>query len=316
MPMLLNGDHVAHQIRNELKIQLAARRDAHGYVGPLPPPCLAVVLCTDDPASQVYVKKKIEACEEIGFGSFLVQPFQGGIYRWENPREHLLKTIDWLNSAEGINGILVQLPLPKEIDQTEIFDRIDPLKDVDVFNPVNVGLLLQGRPRFIPCTPHAVQELLTRSGVAIAGKKVVIINRSDIVGKPLKALLIQDDVEANATVTLCHDRTPPEMLKEVCLSADIIVVAVGKPRFLTADMVRVGSIVVDVGINRVDGKIVGDVHPEAFAKVAAISPVPGGVGPMTVTMLMFNTLQAQHLQWEARLGRKVSGFLRREGPCG
>lgn len=309
MPTLLNGYNVARQIRHELKLQLAARREVHGYSGPTQPPRLAVVLCTDDPASRVYVRKKVEACEEVGFSSFKVEPFQGGIGLWEDPQEHLLKTIDWLNSDSGVNGILVQLPLPKSINSTEVFDRIDPLKDVDVFNPVNVGLLLQGRPRFVPCTPHAVQELLTRSGVGIAGKKVAIINRSDIVGKPLKALLIQDNEEANATVILCHDRTPPEMLKEVCLSADIIVVAVGKPGFLTADMVRIGSIVVDVGINQVDGKIVGDVHPEAFTKVAAISPVPGGVGPMTVTMLLYNTLQAQHLQWEAKLGRKVKGFM-------
>lgn len=308
MPTILNGRWIARQIRHELHTQLAARRDPN-YHGPTVPPCLAVVLCTDDPASKLYVKKKVQACDEVGITSLLVEPFQGGIGRWPEPQEHLYKLIEWLNSDSNINGILVQLPLPPGINPTEIFDRIDPLKDVDVFNPVNVGLLLQGRPRFVPCTPHAVQELLTRSGIDIAGKKVVIINRSDIVGKPLQALLIQDQEEANATVTLCHDRTPPERLKEVCLSADIIVVAVGKPRFLTADMVRPQSIVVDVGINRDGDRVVGDVCPEAFAKVAAVSPVPNGVGPLTVTMLLHNTVVAQQLQWEVTTGRVVSGFL-------
>lgn len=298
MPTILNGKYIASQIQHELKIQLNARQIVHGYSGPITAPCLAVVLCTDDPASQVYVRKKIEACQAVGITSFFIQPFQGGIAKWPDPNEHLLKTIDFLNSDSNINGILVQLPLPPVIDATAVFDRIDPMKDVDVLNPVNVGLLLQGRPRFIPCTPHAVQELLTRSGIDIAGKKVAIINRSDIVGKPLKALLIQDKAEANATVTLCHDQTPPHRLKEICLSADIIVVAVGKPRFLTEDMVRPEAIVVDVGINEVDGKLVGDVHPLAYEKVAAISPVPGGVGPLTVTMVLFNTVAAQHRQWE------------------
>ncbi len=305
VPKILNGNYISAEIRNEMKVMLAARRSPlmpYHYNKPrLPsiPPTLAVVLCSDDPASRVYVKKKVEACVEVGINSFVLQPFENGIKNWSDPREHLIKTIDCLNSDINVHGILIQLPLPKELNVSnyEIFDRIDPLKDVDVFNPVNTGLLLQGRPRFIPCTPHGIQELLTRSGVKIDGKKVAIINRSDVVGKPLKALLIQDKEEANATVTICHDRTPPQLLQDVCQSADIIVVAVGKPNFITPNMVNKTTVLVDVGINRVDGKIVGDVRSDVYDIVAAYSPVPGGVGPMTVTMLLHNTMEAQKLQY-------------------
>jgi methylenetetrahydrofolate dehydrogenase (NADP+)/methenyltetrahydrofolate cyclohydrolase len=230
--------------------------------------------------------------------------------KWDCPEQHLLSTIHYLNDDPAIHGILVQLPLPPCINQHLVFDAINPLKDVDVFSPVNVGLLLQGRPRLIPCTPQGIQELLLRSRIAIAGKKVAIINRSDIVGKPLHALLIQDDGKrANATVTLCHDGTPPEILKEVCLAADIIVVAVGIPNFLTEDMVHRNSVVVDVGINRVEGskKIVGDVEPQVWNKALACSGVPGGVGPMTVTMLLRNTLKAQELLfYNQEKRRKIS----------
>lgn len=287
---ILNGNNIAAQIRREMKIALSSRQ--------LTPPTLAVLLCSEDPASKIYVRKKAEACAEVGINSFLVCPFENGIQNWSDPKERLLKTIGRLNSDTNVHGILVQLPLPKELNLSyhDVFDHIDPLKDVDVLNPINTGLLLQGRPRFIPCTPHGIQELLTRSGVEIEGKKVAIINRSDIVGKPLQALLIQDRKEANATVTICHDRTPPQRLQDVCQSADIIVVAVGKKNFLTANMVNKNSVVVDVGINRIDGKLVGDVHPDVYGIVAAYSPVPGGVGPMTVTMLLHNTMEAQMLQ--------------------
>lgn len=283
---ILDGTRIAAQIRAEIK----------GEVICGPSPHLAVVLCSDDPASQVYVRKKQEACAEVGIGSFLIRPFEGGIENWPTPMAHLLSTIKYLNEDPAINGILVQLPLPAPLDHHTVFDAINPLKDVDVFSPTNVGLLLQGRPRFVPCTPRAIQQLLARSGVRITGRQVAIINRSDIVGKPLSALLIQDQVEANATVVTCHDRTPPERLKQICLSSDIIVVAVGKAGFLTPDMVPEGAVVVDVGINRVGKQIVGDVDSGVAEKASWISPVPGGVGPLTVTMLLKNTLKAQQLQ--------------------
>jgi len=289
MAKLLDGNKIAQDIRNEIKHELLNTRI---------PICLAVVLCTDDPASEIYVNRKRKACEEVGITTFLIQPFQGGLDNWDHKVDHLLSTIEYLNNDPAIHGILVQLPLPQGINQHWIFDHINPLKDVDVFNPANVGLLLQGRPRFIPCTPQGIQELLIRSGISIAGKKVAIINRSDIVGKPLNALLIQDDGKANATVILCHDRTSPENLKEVCLSSDIIVVAVGIPNFITEDMVHEKSVIVDVGINRIEGsnKIVGDVHPAVYDKIYAYSPVPGGVGPCTVACLLKNVLKAQKLQ--------------------
>jgi methylenetetrahydrofolate dehydrogenase (NADP+)/methenyltetrahydrofolate cyclohydrolase len=302
MAKILDGKAIAAQIRSEIKLTLDERKTRvmageRVFSSDSPPPCLAVVLCSDDPASQIYVEKKREACREVGINSFVVKPFNGtGVANWMDPQNHLLSMIEWLNQDASVQGILVQLPLPKPLDQHEVFDHIDPLKDVDVFTPENVGLLLQGRPRFIPCTPAGIQELLTRSGVAIEGKRVCIINRSDVVGKPLSALLCQNNEQANATVTLCHDYTPPERLREACLASDIIVVAVGKPKFLTADMVPEGAVVVDVGITRVEGskKIVGDVDFEPVAaKASAISPVPGGVGPMTVTMLLRNTMIAQ-----------------------
>lgn len=290
MAKLLDGKKIAQDIRNEI---------AHELINTKIPLCLAVVLCTNDPASKIYVDRKRKACEEVGITTFLIKPFQGGLDKWDHHTEHLLSTIEYLNNDPAVHGILVQLPLPFSINQHLIFDHINPLKDVDVFNPVNVGLLLQGRPRLIPCTPQGIQELLIRSNIPIAGKKVAIINRSDIVGKPLNALLIQDDGNrANATVTLCHDRTPPDTLKSICLSSDIIVVAVGIPNFLTEDMVHDKSVVVDVGINRIEGsnKIVGDVHPAVYDKVFAYSPVPNGVGPLTVCSLLKNVLKAQKLQ--------------------
>jgi methylenetetrahydrofolate dehydrogenase (NADP+)/methenyltetrahydrofolate cyclohydrolase len=313
MAKLLDGNSISSQIRAEIKEEVKRRLnpdEKYGAMVARKPACLAVVLCSNDPASEIYVQRKREACAEVGITSRLIRPFEGGIENWQNPQNHLLSIIDHLNNDKSVDGILVQLPLPPELDGTkfmeykmpsfqyQVFDRIDPLKDVDVFNPVNVGLLLQGRPRFIPCTPQGIQELLIRSNIQIKGKKVCIINRSDVVGKPLHALLVQNNEDANATVTVCHDHTPPDRLKEVCLRSDIIVVAVGKPKFLTEDMVPEGAVVIDVGINRIPGskKIVGDVDFESVSKKAsAISPVPGGVGPMTVTMLLRNVLKAQLL---------------------
>jgi len=277
--VILDGAAIAKQISQQLKDKIARRT----------PPSLAVILCSGDQASKIYVAKKTEACNRIGIKSKVIETKAG---------PGLFNILDHLNQDPAIDGIMVQLPLPRDcgISNHEIFDRINPLKDVDVFNPVNVGLLLQGRPRFVPCTPHAIQELLVRSGIAVAGKKVAIINRSDVVGKPLKALLIQDNEEANATVTICHDRTPPGLLRDVCQTADIIVVAVGIAGFITPELVNNRSIVVDVGINRIGKKIVGDVRADVYPLVAAYSPVPGGVGPLTVAMLMHNTIEAQEIQ--------------------
>ena len=297
MAQILDGNKISAIIRDEIKEEVSKMKEK---------PCLTVVLCSNDPASEIYVRKKQQACAEVGIESQLIKPFSEDgvtaeevIFRMKHPQECLLSVVRSLNDDPAVDGILVQLPLPKSLSQHAVFDLIDPRKDVDVFSPTNVGLLLQGRPRFVPCTPAGIQELLTRSGIKIAGKKVAIINRSDIVGKPLSALLIQDHGEANATVVTCHDQTPPQLLKQICLSSDIIVVAVGKSNFLTADMVPEGCIVVDVGINRIGKKIVGDVDFEPVAaKASWISPVPGGVGPMTITMLLKNTLKAA--KWRYR----------------
>lgn len=299
MATILDGNAVAKKLREKITKRIASLTapcdGSYCHRGQQEPPCLAVVLCSNDPASQLYVAKKQQACAEVGITSLLIEPFQGGIEKYAHKIDHLLNTIEWLNNDKSVHGILVQLPLPDGLNPTQVFDKINPLKDVDVFNPVNVGLLLQGRPRFIPCTPHAVQELLWHSGIELEGKSVAIVNRSDIVGKPLSALLMQDDgTKTNATVTVCHDKTPPKRLRHVCREADIVVVAVGKPNFLTADMVDSHSIVVDVGINRIsDGKrICGDCELAVYEKVSAYSPVPNGVGPVTVTMLLHNALKA------------------------
>lgn len=294
MARILDGNALALQIKTEIKEQIRSLGKA---------PRLAVLLCSNDPASKIYVQKKVDACAEVGIDSFLIKPFGkmtigeaacDGII--DVPMKILLDRIDELNHDKSIDGILVQLPLPNILNQQEVFDRIHPLKDVDVFSPVNVGLLLQGRPRLVPCTPAGIQELLVRSDISTEGKKVAIINRSDIVGKPLQALLSQNNSRANATCTLCHDHTPPETLKEVCLSSDIIVVAVGIPNFLQPHMVSKGVVVIDVGINRLATKqIVGDVHPDVYPLTSAYTPVPGGVGPMTVAMLLKNTLIASQL---------------------
>jgi methylenetetrahydrofolate dehydrogenase (NADP+)/methenyltetrahydrofolate cyclohydrolase len=307
--ILLDGNKLSDEIRAEIKCEIDSRKinghwhTTHSHWEVKPAPCLAVVLCSQDPASEVYVRRKQEACKAVGINSFVTRPFESGLENWYNPMGHLLELIEWMNNEDAIQGILVQLPLPEPLCKYKVFDAICPMKDVDVFSPENVGLLLQGRPRFVPCTPAGIQELLSRNKIPIKGKKVCIINRSDIVGKPLKALLVQDNEYANATVTMCHDNTPPDRLKEVCLASDIIVVAVGKQNFLTEDMVPEGAVVVDVGINRVEGtkKIVGDVDYErVLPKVSAITPVPGGVGPMTVTMLLRNTVKAQEVQVESR----------------
>ena len=245
-------------------------------------PGLAVIIVGEDPASKVYVRNKKRACEEVGFYSEEIA------LPAETDMATLKSVIDRLNADDNIHGILVQLPLPKHLDEGEVIMAIHPKKDVDAFHPVNVGRVMSGGYTFVPCTPAGVMELLRRSGVEIAGKECVVVGRSNIVGKPMAMLLL----EANGTVTVCHSRTKD--LAQVCRRADILVSAVGRPYFITADMVKEGAVVVDVGINRLpDGKLVGDVDYAAVEPIASyITPVPGGVGPMTITMLLKNTLTA------------------------
>jgi methylenetetrahydrofolate dehydrogenase (NADP+)/methenyltetrahydrofolate cyclohydrolase len=270
---IINGKEIAAQIRSELK----ERVDRLASKGRRPG--LAVVLVGDNPASAVYVRMKKKACQEIG------------IYSEEHrlpstiSQGELLALVDQLNADPKIHGILVQLPLPKGLDEEEVINRIDPRKDVDGFHPVNVGKLSIGLPAFVPCTPAGVLELVKRTGTTIAGKKVVVLGRSNIVGKPAAMLFLRE----NATVTICHSRTVN--VKDECAQGDILVVAVGQPQLVKGDWVKPGAVVIDVGINRVDGQIVGDVDFSEVKEVAgAITPVPGGVGPMTIAMLMKNTV--------------------------
>lgn len=211
------------------------------------------------------------------------------------PTEDVLSLVHKLNRDDAVHGILVQLPLPPAVDAMRVLDAVDPLKDVDAFHPENVGRIIQGRPRFLPCTPHGIQQLLLRRGVRIAGRHVVIVGRSDIVGKPIANMLVQRGPEADATVTVCHSRTPD--LPQITRLADILIVAIGQPRFVKAEMVKPGAVVIDVGINRLAEGLAGDVDFERVKQVAGmITPVPGGVGPLTVTMLLRNTLHAARLQ--------------------
>tara|TARA_R110002072_G_scaffold284587_1_gene449018 strand:- start:41255 stop:42127 length:873 start_codon:yes stop_codon:yes gene_type:complete len=248
-------------------------------------PHLAALLVGEDPASAVYVRNKQRACDKAGIRSTLHR------LPAEITEAGLLTLISQLNDDPTVHGILVQLPLPTHIQEQVVLDAVTPLKDVDCFHPENVGLMVQGRPRFLPCTPHGVQQLLLTSGTQVAGAHAVVLGRSEIVGKPMAMMLVQRGEAANATVTVCHSRT--QGLAEITRQADIIVAAIGKPRFVTADMVKPGAVVIDVGINRVDDKLVGDVDFEPVSEIAsAITPVPGGVGPMTIAMLLQNTLTA------------------------
>ncbi|MBX9581312.1 MAG: bifunctional 5,10-methylenetetrahydrofolate dehydrogenase/5,10-methenyltetrahydrofolate cyclohydrolase, partial [Gemmataceae bacterium] len=276
--------------------QLATGRRAGGAAGAAPraaagkrPPGLAAVLVGDNPASQVYVRNKHKACQDAGLAS-TVHTLPA-----DTTQARLLGLVDELNADPAVHGILVQLPLPEQIDEDAVIRAVTPAKDVDCFRPENLGLLAAGHPRYYPCTPHGVVQLLERNGVPLAGAEVVVVGRSNIVGKPLALMLAQKRTAANpaggdATVTVAHTRTRD--LPAVCRRADILVAAAGSPRVVTADMVRPGAAVVDVGTNSVGGKLVGDVH-EGVAEVAGwLSPVPGGVGPMTITMLLVNTLAA------------------------
>jgi len=277
---LLDGKRLARMIQEELAEELVDFIQNNAVV-----PTLAAVLVGDDAASETYVRNKRRACEAIGMESRLHR------LPADVSQEDLFGLIARLNRDREIHGILVQLPLPEGIDPLQVQQAINPAKDVDAFHPENVGKLVQGQPRFVPCTPHGIQQLLLRSGVEISGRHAVIVGRSDIVGKPLAILLSSRDTRGNATVTLCHSHTRD--LAHFTRQADILVVAIGRPRFVTAEMIRPGAVVVDVGIHRTPQGIVGDVDFDAARQVAGrITPVPGGVGPLTVTMLLYNTLQA------------------------
>jgi len=285
---VIDGKLIAEQTRAEAAAGALELKTRTGVV-----PHLAAVLVGDDPASAVYVRNKRIACEKAGFKSTLHRLPAGTSQR------ELLTLVQSLNADPGVHGILVQLPLPKTIDTTLILDAVHPAKDVDGFHPENVGLLQQGRPRFLPCTPAGVMRMLKVSGIETSGRHAVVIGRSDIVGKPMAALLAQKG--ADATVTLCHSRTRD--IGAYCRAADILVAAIGIPQFVKGDMVKPGAVVIDVGINRVGDKLVGDVdYGPAALVAAAITPVPGGVGPMTIAMLLANTLQAA-----INLGRPASG---------
>ncbi|MDX1928980.1 MAG: bifunctional methylenetetrahydrofolate dehydrogenase/methenyltetrahydrofolate cyclohydrolase FolD [Pirellulaceae bacterium] len=286
---ILDGKVTADQIRTEITAEVQ-----HWCAAGNPAPTLAAVLVGDDPASQVYVRNKEKACEKVGMHSRLIRRPA------ETTTAELLALLSELNSDPTVNGILVQLPLPPHIDAQKVLDAASPLKDVDAFSPENVGLLVQGRPRFLPCTPHGVMQVLARYRHTVAGKHVVVVGRSDIVGKPLANMLLQRDIGlgrdyANATVTVCHSQSSD--LAAITKSADILVAAVGKPLLITADMVKPGAVVIDVGINREGDKLVGDVDFDNVLQVAsAITPVPGGIGPLTIAMLLRNTLNAAKLQ--------------------
>jgi len=293
---IINGKEIAESIRAELREEIAKLKE-QGVV-----PGLAVILVGEDPASKVYVRNKEKACVEMDIRS--------KTYRLpeETTEEELLELIDKLNRDSSVHGILVQLPLPKHIDEEKILLAIDPEKDVDGFHPYNVGRLVIGKPKFLPCTPAGIQEMLIRSGNNPEGKHVVVVGRSNIVGKPVANILFQKKPGANATVTVCHTRTRD--LASITRQADILIAAMGVPEFIKADMVKEGVVVIDVGVNRVEDptskkgyKLVGDVDFEAVKeKAKAISPVPGGVGPMTITMLMKNTVQAAKDQLAKQAG--------------
>lgn len=276
MAKIIDGKAISVEIRGEIK-QRTARLIEKGVT-----PGLAVVLIGDDPASAVYVRNKQRACEQVGFYSEQV------ILPEDTEMPELRTVIERLNADPRVHGLLVQLPLPAQLDEREVIMLIDPKKDVDAFQPANVGRIVSGGYRFAPCTPAGIMQLLSRSGIQVAGRECVVVGRSNIVGKPMALLLL----EANGTVTVCHSRTVA--LADVCRRADILICAVGRPGFITADMIKPGATVIDVGINRLpNGQLAGDVDFASVEKIAgAITPVPGGVGPMTITMLLENTLRA------------------------
>jgi methylenetetrahydrofolate dehydrogenase (NADP+)/methenyltetrahydrofolate cyclohydrolase len=283
---IIDGKQVAADMRAELKEETAKLKE-QGIV-----PGLGVILVGEDPASNSYVTAKERTCEDLGIYS------DDNRLPEETSQQELLALVEKMNNDPKINGILVQLPLPKHLNEAEVLLAIDPDKDVDGFHPMNVGKMMVGEKAFLPCTPHGVIQLLMRSGVTIEGANVAIVGRSNIVGKPLANMLIQKNATGNATVTVCHTRTKD--LADKTKQADIVIAAAGRPNMVTADMVKEGVVVIDVGVNRVEDetkkrgyRLVGDVDFEAVKeKASLITPVPGGVGPMTITMLMFNTVES------------------------
>lgn len=281
---ILDGKALAEEIRAEGAQQVSEFVASKGVV-----PCLAAVLVGENAGSEVYVRNKRKACEKAGIESQLHR------LAAESSTEELLALVDKLNRDPKVHGILVQLPLSKGMDETRVLHAVNPLKDVDAFHPENVGRIVQGRPRFLPCTPNGIQQLLIRRNITIAGSHVVVLGRSDIVGKPVAIMLMQRGPGGDATVTVCHSRT--KNLPEVTRQADILIVAIGRAKFVTADMVKPGATVIDVGINRTEAGLVGDVDFAAVREVAGqITPVPGGVGPLTIAMLLHNTLAAARMQ--------------------
>ncbi len=287
---ILDGKRLAQQIQAELTEEVAEFIENNGV-----DPTLAAVLVGTDPASEVYIRNKRTACEGVGIESRLHR------LPADVSQDELLALVTRLNKAkdEPVHGVLIQLPLPSHIDAGRILQAISPLKDVDCFHPENVGRMVQGHPRFLPCTPAGIQQLLLRNRIEVAGRRVVVVGRSETVGKPLAIMLMNRGPGADATVTVCHSRTVD--LPSVTREADVLIVAIGKPRFITAEMVKPGAAVVDVGIHRTDRGLCGDVDFESVQEVAGqITPVPGGVGPLTVAMLLENTLRAAREQELAR----------------
>lgn len=287
---IIDGAKIAAEVRGEVAADVAAFSSQHGFA-----PHLAVILVGDDSASKVYVRNKHRAAAEAGMTtSDLTMPPS-------TTQEDLVSEVRRLGDDRGVHGILVQLPLPEHLDQYPVIEAISPLKDVDALHPFNVGLLSQGRERFAPATPAGIRQMLIRDGHDPAGKHVVVVGRSEIVGKPIAAILMQKRNGADATVTICHSRTID--MRAITRQADILIAAIGRPRYITGDMLKEGAVVIDVGINRVDApdrrrgyRLVGDVDfDSASEKASAITPVPGGVGPMTIAMLLRNTLQAARL---------------------
>lgn len=272
---ILDGKDIARRIREDVKQEVAELKAQYGII-----PGLAVIIVGDNPASQVYVRRKHQACLEMGiYSEVLCLPGQ-------TSEAELLEQIDMLNKNPNIHGILVQLPLPKHIDTDRVINHIHPAKDVDGFHPINVGKLCIGQEELVSCTPYGIIKMLEMEGISLKGKNAVIIGRSNIVGKPMALLLLSRD----ATVTVCHSKT--QALAAITSQADILIAAIGKPRFVTRDMVKQGAVVIDVGINRVDNKLIGDVDFEQVKEIASyITPVPGGVGPLTITMLLYNTVK-------------------------
>jgi methylenetetrahydrofolate dehydrogenase (NADP+)/methenyltetrahydrofolate cyclohydrolase len=287
---IIDGKAISSEIKESLKEKLEDLKKKEIVPG------LAAILVGDDPASQVYVNMKVKACDKVGIRSEAYR------YPEELPESDLLSKIEELNRKETIHGILVQFPTPDQISEEKVILAIDPKKDVDGFHPYNVGMMLAGKPTFLPCTPLGIQELLTRSGNDPSGKHVVILGRGSLVGKPLASMLFQKSKGANATVTVCHTAT--RNLTNLTLQADILIAAMGKAKFVTAAMVKPGVVVIDVGTNRIDDpssksgyRLVGDVDFDSVKEVAkAITPVPGGVGPMTIAMLLSNTVRACEMQ--------------------